>query len=359
MAQADILTVRHKPVEIVYRSIDSLRLNPKNPRDHSQKQIKQIARSIKTFGFLSPALIDKDSNVVAGHGRIMAAKTLNLNEIPTICLEHLTPHQVRAYTIADNRLAENATWNEALLTENLEMLASVDLDFDLEVIGFDIAEIDLRIENDVENAPPEEPTAVPTQAEAVSRPGDVWRLGRHMVVCGDALEQQAYKDVLGDRIADVVFTDPPYNVPIAGHASGKGRNKHTDFLMASGEMASEEFAQFLTKVCRNLSEFSRDGSVHFICMDWRHIRELSAAGDAVYSEFKNICVWVKTNAGMGSFYRSQHEFIFVYKKGRTPHRNNVQLGQFGRNRTNVWTYAGATAPQAVMRNAGLSIFIRR
>jgi len=177
----------------------------------------------------------------------------------------------------------------------------------------------------------------------VTAVGDLWQLGKHRVLCGDALDRASYSRVMGNRLAALVFTDPPYNVPIDGYASGLGKKQHSNFIMASGEMSEAEFTDFLSNACNLLARYSYDGSIHFICMDWRHVGELLAAGRAAYDDLKNLCVWTKDNAGMGSFYRSQHELIFVFKSGRNSHRNNVQLGQYGRYRTNVWNYPGVNS----------------
>jgi DNA modification methylase len=255
-------------------------------------------------------------------------------------VDHLTPAQVRAYVIADNKLAENAGWDRALLTLELQEL-SVDLNFDVTVTGFETAEVDLLIQ-DLSEGMSDEADEVPEvdrSVPAVSRPGDRWRIGNHVLLCGDALDKNSYA-ILGAKKAQMVFTDPPYNVAIAGNVSGLGKVKHREFAMASGEMSSDEFTKFLHAVFIRFVDFSIDGSIHFICMDWRHIRELLDAAAERYREFKNLCVWSKTNAGMGSLYRSQHELIFVFKNGSSSHINNVELGRFGRNRTNVWNYAG-------------------
>jgi DNA modification methylase len=326
----------------MFKPVEGLRLDPKNPRHHDPAQIKKIARSIEQFGFNVPILIDAEQTVIAGHGRLLASKRLGLNEVPTIQLEHLSPAKRRAFMIADNRLTEVATWNEVLLAQSLKELSLLDLDFDLETIGFDPGEIDLRIAG-LES--PEEPETsqcfVGSDRPAITQPGDLWVLGKHKIYCGSALEENSYQVLLEDRKAVAVFTDPPYNVPIDGHASGLGATRHGDFAMASGEMDADEFTKFLATACERMASHSSDGSLHFICMDWRHIDELSAAARGVYSELKNLCVWVKNNAGMGSLYRSQHEIIFVYKHGTAHHQNNVQLGRFGRHRSNVWTYPGA------------------
>jgi DNA modification methylase len=332
---------------ITYRCVDGLKLDPANPRRHSRTQIRQIANSIEAFGFNVPILIDRDGNVIAGHGRLLACRERGITEVPTLCLDHLTPAQARAFLIADNRLTEVATWDDRLLAQQLKELSLLGLDFNIEVTGFEMGEIDLRIaalekmsETDADPADmlPEVPAGPP-----LSKIGDAWVLGRHRVLCGDALDAAAFTMLLGEERAAMVFTDPPYNVPIDGHASGLGAIHHRSFPMASGEMDRPEFTAFLGQAFRNLAAFSGDGALHFICMDWRHIEELMAAGHGVYGELKNLCVWVKDNAGMGSLYRSQHELVFVFKQGRESHRNNVQLGQFGRNRSNVWRYPGANS----------------
>jgi DNA modification methylase len=322
--------------------INRLKLDPRNPRLHSPRQIAQIAGSIRAFGFNVPILIDRDGNVLAGHGRVEAALKRGLPEIPVIRLEHLTPAQARAFAIADNRLSEISTWDDRLLGEIMRDLAAVKLDFDLEVTGFSMGEIDLRIEGlsvSTGNGPdPADQLPEIADQPPVSRSGDLWQLGRHRILCGDALEPGSFDALMQGVRAQVVFTDPPYNVPIAGFVSGKGRVRHREFPMASGEMTTARFTRFLTTVLQLLARHSTAGSLHFLCMDWRHQFELLTAAEAVYSELKNLCVWVKDNAGMGSLYRSQHELIFVFKNGKAPHRNNVELGQHGRNRTNVWHY---------------------
>ena len=323
-------------------AISELKLDPRNPKQHSARQIRQIAESIKTFGCLVPVLIDRDNKILAGHGRVLALRRLGWAEVPVIRVEHLTPERARAFSVADNRLTELSTWDERLLGEILSELSAAELDFTLEVTGFSVAEIDLRIEQlsvlNTTRPDPADELANCTGEPPVTRPGDLWRAGRHLVRCGDALDPASYEKLMQGLRADVVFTDPPYNVPIDEHVSGKGRVRHRDFAMASGEMTALQFTQFLTTVLRLLVRHSADGSLHYICMDWRHLLELLTAADGVYSELKNLCAWVKDNAGMGSLYRSQHELVLVFKSGAAPHRNNVQLGQYGRNRTNVWQY---------------------
>ena len=275
---------------------------------------------------------------MAGHARIEAAKLLGLSDVPIVRLDRLSPEQVRAFAIADNKLALNASWDERLLGEHFRELSELNLDFPLDVTGFSVGEIDLLIEGTAPQADNDGEAPAPLPGPAVCQPGDLWILGQHRILCGSALDDNAYQVLMGEDRAAAVSTDPPYNVPIEGHASGLGAIHHREFAMASGEMDERAFTEFLAKTCRLLATYSLDGSLHYICMDWRHVHQLLDAAAPVYSELKNICVWAKDTPGMGSLYRSQHEFVLVLKKGRAPHRNNVQLGRHGRNRSNLWTY---------------------
>lgn len=324
---------------IKYKDPRNLKPRAKNPRTHTPRQIKQIAASIKEFGFINPVLVDGSDGIVAGHARVEAAISVGMMDVPTVRVDHLSPAQIRAYVIADNRLAEKAGWDRELLALELQEL-SVEPNFDVTVTGFDTAEIDILI-SEASDAEPDDADAIPEinrSEPAVSQQGDLWRIGDHFLLCGDALKPASYERLLRGKRAQMVFTDPPYNVRIAGNVSGLGKVKHREFDMASGEMTQREFTNFLKRALSNLADFSVDGSIHFICMDWRHMRELADAADEIYDEFKNLCVWSKSNAGMGSLYRSAHELIFVYKHGRAKHINNVELGRFGRNRTNIWPY---------------------
>lgn len=181
---------------------------------------------------------------------------------------------------------------------------------------------------------------------AVSRLGDIWELGRHRLICGDARDAEVMQRLLKNGQADMVFTDPPYNVPIDGHVCGLGSVKHREFAMAAGEMSEAEFTRFLEDGCRAMARVMRDGAIAFVCMDWRHMGELLAAGKAAFTELKNLVVWNKSNGGMGAFYRSKHELIFVFKHGTAPHTNSFGLGDSGRYRTNVWDYAGISSISA-------------
>lgn len=321
----------------------------RNARTHSKRQIEQIVRSIRRFGFTVPLLIDEGNGVVAGHGRLEAAKEMGLSKVPCRKISKLTDAEKRAYMIADNKVALNGGWDMEILAAELGDL--IDFDFEIDLTGFDQPEIDQILSDAAEASPvksgPEDVyPEPPSHGSAVTRPGDLWQLGRHQLLCGDAKDRKAM-DLLMDRAqADVVFADPPYNVRIGGNVSGLGKVRHREFAEASGEMSPEEFTDFLAAAFENLERRCRNGAIVYICMDWRHIGELLAAGNRTFSHLMNTCVWAKTNAGMGSFYRSQHELVFVWKVGDAQHTNNFGLGDKGRHRTNLWTYAGVNSFKA-------------
>lgn len=318
--------------------ISALKPYPKNARTHSPKQICQIAKSIKEFGFTNPVLIDKDNCILAGHGRVEAAKLAGLTEVPAVVISHLTPAQKKAYILADNRLAELSGWDKNILKVEVEELQSIeDGDFDLTLTGFDTPEIDVLL------APPDAPApenanflekSIPARVKS----GDLWQLGAHKLLCADSTQPTSFCRLLGAEKANLIVTDPPYNVKISGHV--RSSEKYREFAMASGEMSQSEFSQFLKGVFTLLAEYSILGSLHYAFMDWRHLGEILSAGMSAYTALKNVCVWNKLSGGMGSLYRSQHELVFVFKNGDAPHTNNIELGVHGRYRTNVWDYPG-------------------
>lgn len=320
----------------------------RNARTHSKKQIRQIADSIQEFGFINPVIVDGNRRVVAGHGRLEAARLLGMVEVPVISVAHLSEAAVRAYALADNRLAEKAGWNRELLAIELQELTLLlpEIELDLSVTGFEPAEIDtLLIDLSDEKQDPADEVP-PAQATVVARPGDLFCLGQHRLLVGDARRPDSYERLMRGERARMAVLDPPYNVRIQGHVGGRGRTKHREFVCASGEMSRDQFTAFLTEGLGLCADHSADGAIHFVFMDWRHMGELLGAGESVYSELKNLCVWTKNNAGQGSFYRSQHELVFVFKHGTAPHVNTFELGQYGRNRSNVWPYAGVNSFRA-------------
>ena len=329
---------------ILYQSVDSLTPYTNNARTHSTRQIRQIANSIRSFGFTNPILVTGNGRIAAGQGRLEAAKLLGMELVPTIRLEGLTDDQIRAYMLTDNRLAEKAGWDNSILAIELQHLTTVHSNFDVTITGFDVPEIDVIIEEVRTKLDDKDDLFQFNEAaQPVTQYGDLWQLGKHRIMCGNSLDESSFKLLMARRQANVAFVDPPYNVVIDGHATGNGQIHHKAFAMASGEMNEVEYATFLNTSLRLLARHSTPTAISFACIDWRHLADLVAAGRQIFDSVLNICVWVKNNAGMGSFYRSQHEFICVFRNGRGHHRNNVQLGKFGRNRTNVWQYPGVNA----------------
>jgi DNA modification methylase len=338
-ASTDVAT-RH---QILFVAIRDLIPDPDNPRKHSRAQISAIAKSIEAFGFNAPILINKNNKIVAGHGRYEAARLLGLDEVPIVSLSHLTETQARAYLLADNQLTDRSTWDDPKLAIQLKELLELDLDFEIEAIGFEPPEIDLRIQS-IDSALEDADDQFEIAAgPAVSVAGDLWLLGTHRLYCGSALDAASYHALCTGETAAAAITDPPYNVKIDGHVSGKGRTTHREFAMAAGEMSEAEFSDFLCQTFLQISAYCRDGALVYSFMDWRHMWEILVAGRAAKLDLLNLCVWAKTNGGMGSLYRSRHELVFVFKSGRNPHTNNVQLGRFGRNRSNLWNCPGVNS----------------
>ncbi|NJN35767.1 MAG: site-specific DNA-methyltransferase [Nitrospiraceae bacterium] len=328
------------------RPPSALRPYARNARTHSPKQLRQIADSIRRFGFVNPVLVDAAGEIIAGHGRVIAAEQLGLAEVPVLPVSHLTPAEKRAYILADNRLAEKAGWDTEILA--IELQALIDFDFEVELTGFELAEIDLILDEDRarrSDAGPEVADVVPpvSTRPAITKRGDVWQLGAHRLICGDARDPEALAMLLEGEEVDLIFTDPPYNVAVDGHVGGLGKVKHREFAFASGEMSPSEFITFLREALAPAAARCCEGAIAYVCMDWRHMREMIAAGDAVFHELKNLCVWNKSNGGMGSFYRSKHELVFVWKVRSGKHINSFGLGDTGRYRTNVWDYAGVNS----------------
>ena len=258
-------------LHIEYLSLTSLTSYPRNARTHSPKQVRQIADSIKAFGFTNPLLIDDESMILAGHGRLAAARLLGMEQVPCVRLATMTPAHKKAYVLADNKLALNAGWDDELLALELQELTVLDPGFDIGLTGFSIAETDLLIEGlavEEPASPAEEALPQLGEGSAITQAGDVWLAGQHRLICGDALNPMVVRTLMGAEMAQMVFTDPPYNVPVDGHVSGLGKLRHREFAMASGEMTTAQFTAFLTTAFRNLSHHSADGSIHFICMDW-------------------------------------------------------------------------------------------
>lgn len=330
-------------LKLTYKLVSELKENQRNPRTHSDKQIKKLEKSLLTFGINIPIVIDKDNSVISGNAVLKAAKQAGFTEVPTVVIDHLKGAKRKAFIHAVNKIAEESGWDNTILKADFEIL--LEDHFDLSVTGFETPEIDSIMldldsqgeeQNDTEDELPEE-----SDVQERVKTGDLWQLGNHKILCGNSLDEKAIKAIMGAFKAQMVFTDPPYNVKVNGNVCESG--KHKEFAMASGEMTEAEFIGFLNTSMTNLVNHTTDGSVHFLCMDWKHAKEMLIAADGLYSELKNICVWDKGSGGMGSLYRSQHEFIFVFKNGKAPHVNNVELGKHGRYRTNIWQYPGVRA----------------
>jgi DNA modification methylase len=335
------------PLRIDWVPIATLRPNPRNPRTHSRRQIKQLAANIRRFGFTNPVAVDGDRMILAGHGRVDAARLAGLTEVPIIRLDHLAPAQRRAYLIADNRIAEQAGWNRELLAIELgELVELLPIEgCDISLTGFEMAEVDLLLADMASSTVPPEDVLppLPASGEAITRRGDMWLLGKHRLLCGDARRGRDFVRLMNGGTAAAVITDPPYNLRV-GAIGGRGKTRHPEFAFASGEMLPAQFQAFLAQTLGHGVGVSANGAVHYIFMDWRHIGDLIEVGQSgLYGEMLNLVVWNKSNAGQGSFYRSQHELIGVFRVGEQSHRNNIELGRFGRNRSNVWTYAGANS----------------
>jgi DNA modification methylase len=325
-------------------AIHSLKPNKRNARTHPAKQIRQIADSMKAFGFLVPILIDEDKVILAGHGRYAAAKLLELTEVPVIRVSNLSEVQKRALALADNKIAQNAGWDRQTLAVELPELSDLLIPerLDISITGFRPVEIDqIAVDLEDDSSDPVDGFDADWLALApVSSLADIWQLGDHRLLCGDARKPATVNQLMGRHRAAMAFLDPPYNLRIKGTV-GRGRIKHDEFAMASGELSRGDFVAFLIDSLGVAASVCQDGAIHFVCMDWRHVGELFEAAQAVYGATLNLAVWVKSNAGQGSFYRNQHELVGVFRVGHEPHLNNIELGRHGRNRPNVWHYAGA------------------
>lgn len=321
--------------------IGKLRPNPLNVRTHPKKQIQALARAIDEFGFVIPIVVDENLVIQAGHARHEAGKTLGLRTVPVIVLSGLSDAKRRAFLLADNKLVERAGWDRNALALELNQLGPLleEAGLSIDLTGFEPAEIDLLMGDLVDSEQDPLDVLPEITSFAISRQGDLWQLNDHRLLCGDARQDNAVGKLMGENKAVMAFADPPYNLAVSS-IQGRGRIKHREFVAASGEMSREQYTAFLIQCLSLMAKYSIQGSIHFICMDWRHLHEILSAGETVFGAPKNLIVWVKTNSGQGSFYRSQHELILPFKNGSATHVNNFELGQHGRHRTNVWTYQG-------------------
>jgi DNA modification methylase len=323
------------------RPVDSLRAPARAVRTVNAAHVTQIARSISAFGMIEPILISENGQIIDGVSTLEAARSVGLGFVPCLVIDHLTPQETRILRLALNRLQEKGEWDVQSL--KLEFQELIDLDAPFELAGFEPQEIDIVL---LEEGGANDPKAnslpvVSEETPSVSRLGDLWKLGRHRVLCADATKPESYTALFDGAAAAAVFTDPPYNIKIDGFAVGAGSKHHREFLNASGEMTDAEFVSFLTNFLKPASCYLVDGSVLFVCMDWRHAEHVEQAARKVGLPHLNTAVWVKGNGGLGGLYRSAHEFVLVFRKGVVSSVNNVELGRHGRDRSNVWTYPGS------------------
>lgn len=332
--------LEHKLGPIVYRAITGVRGYDGHARKHPEKQIVQLMASMTQFGFAMPLLIDEAGVLIVGHARLDAARRLGLTEVPVIVADHWSASQVKAYRLADNQLARHATWDERLLRVEIESIIELD-EVSVEVMGWETAEIDVLLGDVSTDGNDPDDDIPPDEDRVVAKPGDVWLLGSHRLLCGSSLEPDNWLRLMAGARGAMVLTDAPFNVPVNGHVSGSGR--HAEFAMASGEMSQAEFAAFNEVYLRAMTAHLKDGAIVMAFMDHHHLYELMTAARGAGLQHLNLCVWAKSNGGMGSLYRSQHELVLVLKHGKAPHTNTVQLGKHGRYRTNVWNHAGANS----------------
>ena len=326
-------------LNIVYVPIARIAEAKRRVRIKDAVQIQKVAASIAKFGVVVPLIVDQAWHIVHGHTVYEAARTLGLSELPVVILDHLQPHELRLLSIALNRLAETGTWDEEVLRVEVEEL--IELGEDLVVSGFALAEIDCLLLDDESEAAPEPEIKPPLLSTAISQPGDLWRLGEHYLFQGDARASESYGAIMqtGER-ARIVLTDTPYNVPNAGHVTTLPQ--HREFAMAAGEMSRDAFAEFLKAWLVASSAHVMDGGLVATFIDWRSVELVLCCGRELGFNLLNLVVWGKANAGQGSFWRSQHELLPIFKKGNAAHLNNIELGRHGRWRSNLWAYPGAS-----------------
>lgn len=328
-------------LKIEWHAIDELMPAARRIRKCNPDQVERAITSIRTYGFISPVTIRR-MVVVDGHVRIAAARELGMEAIPCIDVGHLGKEQARMLSISLNRLSELGEWDLPELRLELTDLEIADVD--LTPTFFTDQELDIILSDEPEQEQAEEAIPEPP-SRPVTQEGYLWLCGdRHRVLCGNALNPENFATLLGGQLAHAVLTDAPYNVKIAGNVSGNGKTKHGEFAFASGEMKPDEFREFLRVAHQNCADNLEVGGVVYSFMDWRSIDTLMAACRDAGLGHINTAVWYKGSGGMGGFLRSAHEFCGVFCKGDKPRLNNVALGKFGRDRTNVWVYPGANRP---------------
>lgn len=343
----DIQQLQHNlRIDIVYRPVDQIRGYGRKLRKRSKRWNAGMQASINRFGIILPILIDKDGTVIGGEGVFEIAKECGFSEVPTVRVDHLDELNVRLLRLALNRIAQESSWDSVVLADEWRELQPLTIDLDYEVSGFTTPEIDSLLYQSPDQAAEDaddKQTVLGAPGSNVSLLGDLWELGDHRVLCGSSLEPQNLQRLMGTDLARMVLTDAPYNVKIQGNVGGLGKHKHREFVQASGELSEAEFKEFLTTSIATLADFCRDGALLYMFMDWRHIYEIVSGIRAADLTMINMAVWAKTSPALGAFYRSQHELCFIAKKGEAKHKNNIDLGRWGRTRSNIWSYAGVNS----------------
>lgn len=325
-------------LELVLMSIDDLRPSSRKVRKKDPAHVREVAASMSELGFCDPVLVGKNNVVLDGEIRLDAARLLGLTTVPAVRIDHLSPDEQRLLRLALNRLGEKGQWDFAELKIELQELIIEDVP--IEITGFSLPEIDQILLDDETTVTEIGPLAREPNAQSIARVGDRFALGCHEVVCGDATDPRVLEVLMGEEQAQLLLTDEPYNVRIAGNVTG---GSHREFVMGSGEMTDAEFLAFNEAWIGSCLPHLCDGALFGTFIDWRGNPTLHAAASGLGMAAVNLVVWAKTNAGMGSLYRSQHELLPVFKKGKAPHVNNVALGKHGRWRSNIWTYPGASS----------------
>lgn len=343
----DIQQLQHNlRVDIVYRPVAEIHAYGRSLRKRSKRWSSAMKASIQRFGLILPILIDQGGQIIGGEGVFEVAKECGFTEVPTVRIDHLSETDIQLLRLALNRIAEESSWDTLELTEEWRELLPLTIDLGYEVSGFATPEIDSLLHQPPAGAgrdADDDPVEVGMPGSEVSRLGDIWQLGDHLVLCGSSLEPENLQRVMGEDRARMVLTDAPYNVKIQGNVGGLGKHKHREFVQASGEMSEAHFTEFLTTSITALAAFCRNGALLYMFMDWRHVWEIMSGIRAADLTMINMAVWAKTSPALGAFYRSQHELCFIARKGDEKHKNNIDLGRWGRTRSNVWQYAGVNS----------------
>jgi DNA modification methylase len=336
MQISNSLTVQRVPIDAVGPSDAPFRRHPAT-------ELNKIRKSFEKFGVVNPLLVTRNGTIVDGEARWQVLKESGASYIEVIVIADRSSAELKTLRLALNRIGEDAKWDSSNIRIALEDIAAerIDLDF----TGFDTPEIDHYLNLDLLQANVEENGSdiPPVDVRAVSSPGAIWRLGNHSVGCGSATDLAFVSRVLDGRAASVCFVDPPYNIKVDGFITGKGRHRHREFVQGAGEMSTDEYFGLLRDSFLVLKESCSPRALMYACIDWRHVMEMTVAGRACDMPLYTICVWTKTNGGMGGIYRNAHELVCVFRAGTEAPLDNVELGRHGRNRTNVWSYPGMSS----------------